>query len=447
MRGLPGLLELRRRPLAYLLSASRQGGPLVPLARFPRRVFLVNDPVCLKHVLQDRPENYIKGPAIGSIRPLFGTGLTTSDGVLWARQRRLLFPAYQPRQIPDLQGIVRDITAAMLARWQDRIRRGESIDIAAEMLGLTRDIVFRITFGAGGEAEVTKLRHAIPVALEEINRRAWALWQAPLWLPLRHNLRLRRTLEDMNGAARALIAARRRQAEDRRDLLGALLALEDEETGRPMSDMELRDELVTLLIAGHTTAAAALAWTFMVLAHHPRAETRLLQELRAEREAPGSRGDESAGPQYVRRVLMEVLRLYPPTWITARVALNEDCIDGCRVQARTLLLLCPYTMHRHPAWWDNPERFDPDRFLPERSAARTPFAYFPFGGGPRDCAGKGLAMMEIQLVLAMIVSRCRLQLAGPMPAVPPCPGLTLAPPAGVWMRFSPRDSHSAYTWD
>lgn len=131
MRELPGLLELRRRPLAYLLTASRQGGPLVPLARIPRKVFLVNDPAYLRHILQDRPQNYIKGPAVVSIRPLFGTGLTTSDGALWGRQRRLLFPAYQPRQIPDLQGIVRDITAAMLARWQDRIRRGEPIDIAA----------------------------------------------------------------------------------------------------------------------------------------------------------------------------------------------------------------------------------------------------------------------------------------------------------------------------
>lgn len=315
------------------------------------------------------------------------------------------------------------------------------------MLELARDIVFRIAFGSGGEAEIATLRLAIPAALEEVERRVWALWPAPLWLPLRHNLRLRRTLKDMNGAARALIAARRRQTDDRRDLLGALLALEDEESGRPMSDVELRDELVTLLIAGHTTAAATLAWTFMVLAHCPEVETRLLKELRAGREAPDSRGNESAGPQYVRRVLMEVLRLYPPTWITARVALNEDCIDGCRVQARTLLLLCPYTMHRHPAWWDNPERFDPDRFLPERSAARTPFAYFPFGGGPRDCAGKGLALAEIQLVLAMIASCCRLQLAGPMPAVPPHPGLTLAPPAGVWMSVSPRDNHSAYTWD
>jgi cytochrome P450 len=445
MRGLPGLLELRRRPLAYLLAASRQGGPLVPIARFPRRVFLVNDPNCLKHVLQDRPENYIKRPVVGGIRPLFGAGLTTSDGRLWQRQRQILFPVYQPRQIAGLQSIVHDMTGDLLKRWHDLSPRGGLIDIAAEMLELTRGIILRVVFGADGREALATLCETIPGALHAINRRVWALVPAPLWLPTPNNLHLRRALRSVNGAVCALIAAHRRQAEARHDLLSALLKLEDEETGQLMTDGQLRDELVTLLIAGHTTAAAALAWAFIMLAQNPEVETRLMRELCAERDEPGSLAEESAGTPYIRCVLMEILRLYPPTWITARAALDGDCIAGERIPARSVLLLCPYTMHRHPAWWDRPEQFDPDRFLPERSATRAPFAYFPFGGGPRDCAGRGLAMTEMQLVLAMIASRCRLQLAGSCPPIPPRPGLTLAPPAGAWMMVSPRGDPGAYT--
>jgi cytochrome P450 len=254
----------------------------------------------------------------------------------------------------------------------------------------------------------------------------------PLAVPTLRNRRLRAARDELFHFVDGLVASRRREGGDRGDLLATLLEARDEESGRRMDDGQVRDEVMTLLVAGHETTASAVGWACYLLARHPEAEARLRTELRAVLgdRLPGLQ-DLAALP-YLRMVLSETMRLYPPAWSFGRRAVVDDEIGGWRIPAGTIVWLCPYVTHRHPAFWDEAETFDPERFRPEAEAARHRFAYFPFAAGPRMCAGRDFALLEASLVLAGIVRRCPL---GPMggTAVEPVTEITLRPPDGLRM--------------
>ncbi len=428
-----GFRALRREPLAFLREAIGRGD-LVRIGATFSPVFFVNHPALIGRILRDNHTNYRKGRAAARVRPLFGDGLTTADGETWQEHRRLLQPLFQSERVHGFSCIVADAAAEVADRWRDLVQAGRPADIGAEMLALTRRVIVRVLFGDIDAAHAGLLGAAMDDALREINRRVWATLPAPLWLPTPGNRALQHALRTLHSFITARLADVRPAGRDPCPLLDTLHDLTND---RPHPRWIL-DETMTLLFAGHTTAAAALAWAWLLLDAHPDAERLLAAELRGLPEGhPVSVSDLPRLP-YARRLIDEVLRLYPPTWITGRVAVGEDWLDGQSIPAGALLLLSPWAMHRHPLFWPEPERFDPQRFSPAERARRPAYTYLPFGAGPRVCIGQGFAVMEMLLALATLARRYRVRLLSPAP-VGPEPAIVLRPPAGTLVRIEARE--------
>jgi cytochrome P450 len=420
-----------RDPLRFFLESARRYGDVVSMQFGIRRVYLLSHPDDVRHVLQDSQRAYCKRPVATRVRPLFGDSLTTVDGEHWRRQRRLMRPAFQSTTLLRFVPVIAEATAEMLDRWQRIADRGEAMDVLSEMRGLTRAIMLRVLFGDVGPAETRAVGQALELALEHVDRRLWS----PLgWLdlPTPGNRRFRHALRTIDAFVSGAVGRARRGVPSPGTLLSVLLNAHDIGSDERMRDTELQDELKALLVAGHTTTASALAWIWYVLFQNPGARQRLQRELHTvlDERLPGP--NHLPALQYTRMLIDEVLRLYPPTWVTARMPLDDDAVRGYRISAGSIVLLSPFVTHRHPRFWEDPSRFDPERFTPGRSAARPYFAYFPFGGGPRSCIGSRLALVEMQLAVAMVAQRYQLILV-PGARVDVHPGLTLRASPGVPM--------------
>ncbi len=425
----------RKDPLRFFLESARRYGDIVSMRFGVRRVYLLSHPDHVKHVLQDKDHAYYKSPPAARVRPLFGDSLTTIDGDRWRRQRQLMRPVFQAKRLVPIVPVVTEATAAMLDRWQRMAGPSEPLDLLREMTDLTRAIILRVLFGEVASAGARAVGQALDLVLEHAHRRLWS----PLgWLdvPTPSHRRSRSALRAVDAFVSGMIGEARRRGPCPGTLLSMLLEARDVESGERMADAELHDELKALLVAGHTTTASALAWVWYVLSENPEVERRLRRELGAVLDGRPPSAEDLHALQYTRMVIEEVLRLYPPTWVTARMPLDDDEIGGHRIAANAIVLLSPFVTHRHPGFWEDPDEFDPERFAPERSVGRPSFAYFPFGGGPRVCIGSGLALLEMQLVVAIVAQRYRLAL------VPGCrveldAGLTLRPRPGVPMLLDP----------
>jgi cytochrome P450 len=279
---------------------------------------------------------------------------------------------------------------------------------------------------------------AVTIANEHTNRRLLAPVNPPEWLPLPSTRRFLSTREAVDALVYRLIAERRRSGEDRGDLLSQLLGARDEETGESMSDEQLHDELISMIFAGHETVSLGLTWTWYLLATAPPAVRRLQREVAEVLEGRTPTVEDVPDLRYTTMVIEEALRLYPPIWLVPRAPIADDEVGGYRIQAGTMIFLCPYVTHRHPDFWDEPEGFDPERFTEERSAGRPRYAWFPFGGGPRQCIGAPFALLEMQLVVAMIAQRYRLTLVPGHPIALE-PMVTLRPRHGMLMTLSAAD--------
>lgn len=382
--------------------------------------YLLLHPDHVKRVLHDNARAYAKGPAAGRVRALFGDSLTVVDGARWRQRRRRVQPAFQPSGHARFAAIVAAATAEMLERWRPIAERGEPIDAAADMRRLTQTIIIRACFGAVASLERDALADALTVAVAYVDRRLWSPFG---WLevPTRAAARYRRALATIDATVSRMVADARRSMPPAGSMLAALLTAPAD--GEPLSDADLRHELKALLVAGHTTTASALAWTWYVLSERRDVRERLEHECQTALGGRPPGADALPRLGYTRCVIDEVLRLYPPTWLTARVLVEPDTLGGHTIPAGAMVLLSPYVTHRHPAVWDAPEIFDPDR-------ARPPFAYFPFGGGPRHCIGSAFATTEMQLIVAAVAQRYRLTLVRGA-SVTPSAGLTLRPIPGV----------------
>jgi cytochrome P450 len=426
-----------RKDVLGLLTGSRQRfGDVVRFRLGPKVLHLAAHPDAVRHVLQERMEVYDKETrSSGKIRGLTGLGLLTASGDLWRRQRRLIQPGFRPAAVAGFVERMTAATAGRLERWERQAREGAPLDLASEMMRLTYTIAGRTLFGSDVSGDAEAVEEAMAVLLAHTWRRLERIVDPPGWLPSPGNRRFRKALAVIDGVVYRIIAERRARGEGSwpDDLLTILLRARDEETGLGMSDGQLRDEAVTLLLAGHETTANALAWTFHLLSRHP--ET--LETLRAEVLAV--LGDRAPEPEDLRslpfteQVLRESMRLYPPIWALERRAVAEDELGGYRIPKGSTVVLSPWVTHRHPDFWENPEKFDPGRFSGEGSEGRPPLAYIPFGAGPRFCVGGHFAMVEALVVTAMVARRWRLSPVEGRPVVPQ-PGITLRPAGGVWVR-------------
>lgn len=427
---LGSLPALRRDPLGLFVRAMQAYGDVVRLQMGHQTIHLVTHPDGVRHVLQDQNKHYNKdtrGYAI--MRTALGQGLLTSDGGFWLRQRRIAQPAFHKRRLQSFAAQMVQAADAMLDRW----RLGQPLDVASELMGLTLRVVVQTLFGADETPPVAQVAHALEVTLRTLNARTMGLWVPDRW-PTPQNLRLRAALQTLDAVVMGYIQARRADPalSERADLLSMLVQARDEDTGEQMDDTQLRDEALTLFLAGHETTASALSWTLALLSQHPAVARRLRAEVvDALGDAPPTFEDLARLP-YTGQVLDEAMRLYPPAWTLARRAQRPDTIGGFHIPDQAYVIICPYATHRHPAIWDNPEGFDPDRFAPDAAAARPRFAYFPFGGGPRLCIGQSFALMEAKLILARVTQRVALSLVpGYLPT--PEPLITLRVRDGLWM--------------
>lgn len=419
-RGNPVLGSMRdfqRDKLGFIRGLTRYGD----VARY-RTAHLtwyqINHPEGIRRVLQENNRNYGKGAlTLGFFKPVVGEGLVTSEGALWLRQRRLIQPIFHRRSVAAFGSLMTDETLAMLERWRPAMEAGVPLDVPAEMARLTLDIVTGALFHAHVGEGPEVIGRAINTIIEDLGFRFEVPFYPPRRVPTPRNRRFRDAMRTVDRAVYAIIAGRRREGRDEEDLLALLMGTRDEATGEAMGDKQLRDEVMTMFLAGHETTANALSWALYLISTHPDVERRLREELDnvlgADRREPTIR--DLPDLAYTKMVVDETLRLYPPAWITNRQAIAEDEILGHRIPAKSFVSLSPYVLHRHPDFWERPDAFDPERFAPGQDNGRPRFAYFPFGGGPRQCIGQSMALVEAQLVLATVLARCRLRPASHRP--------------------------------
>lgn len=431
------VVALWRDPLATFVRLRREHGDVVLLPLRHRAFYLVTHPAQIARVLHENADGYDKSTrSYAKIRSLLGEGLVTSGGAAWARQRRLVQPAFHGHRIREFAGLVADLASEAMDSWEMRARRGEPVEVGTEMTRLTLRIVGRAFFGTEVGGRSDEIGRAITVALEHTSRRAEGLVD-PGAFPTPGHRRFRSALRRLDHLVSVLIQETRRRPGEDRHLLSLLLDARDDSTGEGLTDREVRDQVLTLLLAGHETTATALSWTCHLLSLSPAEQERLAEEAgRVLDGRPAGCGHQGNLP-YTRAVVQEALRLFPPLWLIERRALVEDVLAGVTVPAGATIALSPYVTHRHPDLWEDPDRFDPERFLSGGSGHKGPYAYFPFGGGPRACVGAGFAMLEAQLILATLAARFRLR-PGSEREVAPRPGITLRPAGPILLRLQKR---------
>jgi cytochrome P450 len=434
---LKATLAFRRQPLHFLTELHDHYGDIAQfrLAIWP--TVFINHPDYIKHVLQDNHRNYNKdAPYFQISRPVAGNGLVTVvGGNDWLRQRRLVQPAFHHQRIAALGTLITDATNVMLQQWDTYARERQVFDVVEEMSSVTLQIVSKSLFNVDVSAKTNSFRQAFSQVLAFLIS-YMSMPFPPLFIPTPGNRRFRSAIETMDTIAYEIIRNRRKLQEDVGDFLSILLNAVDE-NGQGMDDKLLRDEIITLLLAGHETSANVLAWTWYSLTQHPEIEERLHAEL--DQILVGRIPTVEDLPQlsYTRMVLEEAMRLYPPAWLLMRRAIQDDEIGGYCIPANSTLLWSTYFSHRHPDFWEKPEQFYPDHFSEELSAKRSRHAFIPFGNGPRICPGNVFAMTEMQLILATIAQQYRVSLASGY-RVELEPLMTIRPKNGVLVSIEHR---------
>lgn len=435
MKGLPVLgnfLDFRRDRLG-LQKRAAHSADITRLRMFWRTVWLVGSHELAQQVLVTDEDSFVKGPALSKVaKPLLGTGLLTAEKDQHRRQRKLMAPAFTPKRIAGYGQIM----AARAAVAADGLRPHSMIDIASAMMTTTLDIVGRTLFDVDLLGDARAVGEALTEAMEYMVTAG--MWLVPANLPLPKNLRVQRAMGRLDDTVLRVIAERRagRQtaSDDRGDVLSILLEARDDDGGG-LTDRQLRDEIMVLMLAGHETTANMLAWTWYLLATHPEVRRKLEAELDAVLEGRVPTVEDLPRLTYTAQMLDEVLRLYPPAYVVGRMAERTVQLGGATVQPGDIVLVAIRGMQHSPAYWDAPLEFRPERFADKK--ARTAPGYLPFSAGPRVCIGNHFALVEAQLVVATWAQRFRFRLAQPAP-IEPEPLVTLRPRGGVWVEVEPR---------
>jgi len=427
------LLGFRRDPIALIEGMKARHGDVVGWRVGALRFYLVAHPELAREILVVRGREFTKSRALKRARVLLGNGLLTSEGDFHLRQRRMAQPAFHRERIAALAGEMVAISARAAAGW----RAGDTLDVGREMNRMTLAIAGETLFGARVEGEADEIGRALTDALGLFGRLSNPIGPLLDRIPVPGTVRFRRARARLDSTILRIIAERRRSGDDRGDLLGMLLAARDVEgDGGAMTDEQLRDETLTLFLAGHETTANALAWTWHLLGANPEAEARFHAELDSVLAGRVPAAEDAALLPYTRGVFAEAMRLHPPAYLIGREPIDDVEVGGYRLRRGSVLLTSPYLAHRDARFWDAPGEFRPERWSPEAEAAIPRFAYFPFGGGVRKCIGEGFAWMEGILALATLGQRWRLR---PVPGREPgrAPLITLRV-SDLWMRAEPR---------
>jgi cytochrome P450 len=404
-----------------------------------RRWLIINEPTAIRHVLVDNATNYTKSElARRLLEPGLGRGLLTSEGETWRRHRRIMAPAFDPRSVVGYAPIITEVTQGLLTKWNWLPNLSE-VEVAAAMMQTTLHIISRAMFSSDSDGIVDIVERSVEHYQTTVRPSLLDLLRFPVWLTrLLSPRRVTSAFKEFDKSVDRLINARGQEPEtEPKDLLARLIAARDSETGGGMTAQEVRDQVVTIFMAGHETTSQALSWTWYLLSQHPAAEATLHDELANVLAGRAPRHEDLANLPYTRMVIEESMRLYPPAHTLLREAIAPDEVHGHFVPAGATVLIVPWLLHRKPSLWERPDCFEPERFSAERAWSRPRFAYLPFGAGPRICIGAAFAMEEAMLILATIAQRYRLHLKTDHP-VEPQGLITLRPRYGLPMVLERR---------
>ncbi len=434
LRQVPGILK---SPVEYLQYAATTYSDLVHFQAGNINAYLLNSPQAAQTVLRDHHQIYNKDTIqYNALARVTGRGLLTNSGAHWLKQRRMIQPAFAHQKLSKIEPFVINATGSMLQRWQAEMTESSVLDLDREMMYLSLEILGLALFGADLKSQVEVLVEAVLTALDHIMAGARNPLQPPSFLPTRANHQFKSALNMLNQAIATMLMDRK-QLGLGDDLLSMLIQAQDERGRDELPDQQIRDEIITLLIAGHETVATALSWCWYLLAKNPAKRDILLAEVDSVLMGSLPSLDNLEKLPYSAQVFMEALRLYPPAWLITRKALQRDEIEGVPIQAGSLMIISPYTMHRNQQYWQEVEIFQPERFNPELDSDRHKFAYLPFGGGPALCIGKNFALIEAQMMVAMISQVFTLELISDQPVAMDAL-VTLRPAGGLHMRLVKR---------
>jgi cytochrome P450 len=418
----------------FLLATAKKVGPNFKAGVGPITLKVIAAPDVLQQVLQREAKSWGRGTSVNAIRPLLGNGLPLSDPPLWLSQRRTMQPAFQRAHGPEWVHAMREVAGAALGA----LRPGEELLTRHLFMNVARDVITRSMFSQPIGADTQPFDEAFGV-VEDYVSTVMVPGKLPLWVPTPSHQRFKRAIAFLHQHLQGLIDARRRLESPPHDLLTLLLAARDPETGTPMSDVQLRDEVMNIFFAGHETTANLMTWTVFLFSQHPSVRARAEAEVQTVLGGRLPEPEDLSKLKFLAAVIREALRLYPPAWLFARQAFEEQAIAGEPVKKGEVVLVLPYITHRLPELWKDPEAFDPARFETEQStdAAVWKYAYLPFGAGPHVCIGNHFALLEAVVVLSMLLQRGRLEVQRPE-EVRPKMGATLFVGNGLPARFAPR---------
>jgi cytochrome P450 len=439
-KGLPVLgsaLSLRRDVLGMLTRVAREYGDIAHIPLLLQSRILVSSPEWIEDLIVRQPQKFDKGPGLkDASRRLLGQGLLTSEGELWRRQRRLAQPAFHRQRIGEYAQVMVEQAAAHTRDW----REGETRDMAEEMMALTLMIAVKTLFGIEFTEEAKRVGPAVTLLMRYQLGRLRSPLKIPMHWPTPSNLRAERAYQFLDSLVYGIIEERRRRREagepEGRDVLSLLMNAMDEDGSR-MTAKQLRDEVMTLFIAGHETTAVTLGWLWHLLAHHPQVEARLCEELQNVLGGRAPTPEDLARMPYLDAVVHEVLRLYPAAYVLQRTSVEPFDLAGYHFPVNTTVIMSQWIVHRDPRLFDAPEEFRPERWLDGLESRLHPYAYFPFGGGPRRCIGQIFALMEAALVAATLAQKFRFTEPEGTSAVPE-PLVTLRAKGGLPMKVEVR---------
>jgi cytochrome P450 len=430
------LRQYQQDPLQFTTQLHQKHGKLVRLEFGPKRIFILNDPDDIGRVLQTHHANYPKLGSYTITSFLLGQGLLTSNGSLWIKQRRMVQPFFQPRLIPTFMDLFAQETEKLCLKWEKSLEENKIFNLADEMVAVTFSIITHALCSTDLSHSASRMSQALQVSLREIMARLYTLWPIPRSIPTPSNQRMNQSIEYLQKMVEEIIRERKTNPSEKTDLLAHLIAARDEDDNQGMTDQQLRDEVLTLLMTGHDTTAHALSWTLYLLSQHPAILNAVQQECQTVLQGRFAKYEDLSRLLFLRQTLDESMRLFPPIWSIERTVLEEDYLGGYRIPARSTVIINPYVVHRSPLYWESPDHFDPERFHPSRVATYHPYQYFPFLGGPRVCVAKHFALAEAQFILSGILQRFIPELATSDP-VKAEPYITLRP-KNLFMRFKKR---------
>lgn len=425
---------MRKNPLQFLINLDKTNPESVHLKFLHLHVVHISDPKLIRDILQTNQKYYIKNLMYVHLKLLLGEGLVTSEGQLWKRQRKMIQPSFHKQHINNLFDEMLSCTNEMIKEWKVEAQQGGKIDFAPEMMKITLQIIAKTMLSADFKTEAKSVGVSLTFLLKALEERVLRGINLPLWVPTPANTEFKNKRKVLDTLIYKLISDRRKTGHQKGDLLDMLMESRYEDTGEAMPDNLLRDELMTIFLAGHETTAAALTWTFYLIAKHPEVYKKLKKEVKEVVGDGELTFQHLQQLKYTKACFNESMRLYPPVWVIGRRATEDNMMGDYLIKKDTTVLISPYIVHRHPDYWKNPEVFDPERWETEEVKKIDKFAYFPFAAGPRMCIGNNFALLEADIILTKVIQHFDFNYVGESEPVME-PTLTLRVKDGMPMQI------------